>query len=101
GELRAAETGHEVAAPHTATLLHRPQHGIDAGEPAGRALTAHRLPGEDAVAVEQHAGASMGALGGQYLAALRACNERPATLGARRAEDRQRAGPRARRPSRS
>ena len=53
GELRRAEPGDEVAAPHLAALLEHLEHAVHRGEPADDALGEHRLAGDDAVALEQ------------------------------------------------
>ena len=115
GELRAAETGDEVAASHPAAVFEQFEHRIEPGEASGHPLGLDGFAGQHPVAFEERDGEGVGAFGGDRtsgsnLALLRneplaggvgltlavgrdtklAGDERPAALGLRGTENAQR-----------
>ena len=90
-ELGGAEPVDEVAAPDPARLLEHPQDRVDRREAALDALVRDRLPGHDAVPVEQRECRRVESLGRR--AASTSLDERPAAGGLRRTQRRQTSGP--------
>src|SRR2546427_1181865 len=84
-ELRAAEAGDEVSAPHAPRFLESAEHRIERGEAARNAFGQNGGPGEDAVAGEELLGLRLRTLGGSGRAGGRGRHEQaPAPARARR-----------------
>ena len=85
GELRAAQAGDEVPAPHAPRLLEGAEHRIERGEAARNAFGENGGPGEDAVAGEELLGLRLRTLRGSGRAGGRGRHEQaPAPARARR-----------------
>ena len=92
GELCRAQPGNEPAASRLSGLLERTQYRIDAGEPAWRALGAHALPRDDAVAFEQLERSGVRGLGRRGRRLEQRDEQRPAARARGRPEAREASG---------
>ena len=101
-ELRGAEAGHEVAAADAPRLLHRPEHLVDGGEPAGhrfrrtvsRVMTPCRVSSCCAIAAPHSVAADFVILG------TSTADQRPSAVRGTRRRERNGAPPRLRRAAR-